>query len=157
MKVSQRGLYALKALLHLAGAFDRGVVKIHTIAEREGIPEKFLESILLALRNARVVSSLRGRDGGYQLRRPPEEVFIGDVVRLIDGPLAPFGDVVELQRLVRTDEKHPGLFDLFLEVRNAASAIVDKSTLADLLVRDRRVLATRGGGPRPPASPGEDG
>ena len=97
-----------------------------TVAEKEGIPEKFLEGILLALKNARVVSSERGREGGYRLRRPPREIFIGDVVRLIDGPLAPFGDVVELQHRVKTEVRHPGLFDLFLEVRNAASAIVDR-------------------------------
>jgi len=143
MKVSQRGLYALKALVYLAGAYDRGVVKIHAIAEAESIPEKFLEGILLALRNARVVASQRGREGGYQLRRPPAEILAGDVVRLIDGPLAPLGDVVELQRLVRTEARHPGLYDLFLDVRNAASAIVDRTSLADLVARDRALLGAR--------------
>jgi Rrf2 family protein len=121
------------------------MVPARTVAEREGIPEKFLEGILLALKNARVVSSERGRDGGYHLRRPPQEILIGDIVRLIDGPLAPFGDVVELQRRVKTEARHPGLFDLFLDVRNAASAIVDRTSLADLVERDRRVLAARGG------------
>jgi Rrf2 family protein len=143
MKVSQRGLYALKALVHLAEAYDQGVVKIRAIAEAESIPEKFLEGILLALRNARVVASLRGREGGYQLRRPPAEIRVGDVVRLIDGPLAPLGDVVELQRLVKTEARHPGLYDLFLDVRNAASAIVDRTSLADLVARDRRLLGAR--------------
>jgi Rrf2 family protein len=143
MKVSQRGLYALKALLHLAEAYERGLVKIHAVAEAETIPEKFLEGILLALKNARVVASQRGREGGYRLRRPPQEILIGDVVRLIDGPLAPFGDVVELQHLVRTEGRHPGLYDLFLEVRNAASAIVDRTTLADLLDRNRSLIAGR--------------
>jgi Rrf2 family protein len=150
MKVSQRGLYALKALLHLAGAYGRGVVKIREVAEAEDIPEKFLEGILLSLRNARVVSSQRGRDGGYRLRRPPQEILIGDVVRLIDGPLAPFGDVVELQHLVKTEDRHPGLYDLFLEVRNASSAIVDRTSLADLVLRNRRVLAARAGAARRP-------
>ena len=118
-------------------------MKIHAIAEAESIPEKFLEGILLALRNARVVASQRGREGGYQLRRPPAEVLVGDVVRLIDGPLAPLGDVVELQRLVRTEARHPGLYDLFLDVRNAASAIVDRTSLADLVARDRALLGAR--------------
>ena len=143
MKVSRRGLYALQALIHLAGAYDQGLVAARAIAEAEGIPEKFLEGILLALKNARVVSSERGREGGYRLRRPPREIFIGDVVRLIDGPLAPFGDVVELQHRVKTEARHPGLFDLFLEVRNAASAIVDRTSLFDLVERNRRVLAER--------------
>lgn len=143
MRVSRRGLYALQALVHLAEAWERGLVPARAIAEKEGIPEKFLEGILLALKNARVVSSERGREGGYRLRKPPAEIYIGDVVRLIDGPLAPFGDVVELQHRVKTEARHPGLFDLFLEVRNAASAIVDRTTLADLVERNRRVLAGR--------------
>ena len=143
MKVSHRGLYALQALIHLAEAYEAGLVVARTVAEKEGIPEKFLEGILLALKNARVVSSERGREGGYRLRKPPGEIFIGDVVRMIDGPLAPFGDVVELQHRVKTEARHPGLFDLFLEVRNAAAAIVDRTSLADLVERNRRVLAER--------------
>jgi Rrf2 family protein len=95
------------------------------------------------LKNARVISSERGRDGGYRLRKPPGEIFIGDVVRMIDGPLAPFGDVVELEHRVKTETRHAGLFELFLEVRNAAAAIVDRTSLADLLERNRRVLADR--------------
>lgn len=144
MKVSRRGLYALKALLHLAEVYDRGgVVKIREIAKQEEIPEKFLEAILVLLKNARLVVSERGREGGYRLRRPPGEIVIGDVVRLVDGPLAPFGDVVELQRRVKTERLHAGLFDLFLELRDAAAAIVDHRTLEDVLKRDRRLLETR--------------
>lgn len=143
LKISQRGLYALKALSHLAERWDGEIVPTHEIAEREGIPEKFLEAILLTLRNARLVASRRGREGGYRLRRPPAEIVVGDVVRLLDGPLAPFGDAAELARLVKTEPRHAGLFDLFLDVRNAAAAILDNTTLADLLERDRRILVAR--------------
>ncbi len=108
MKISHRGLYALKALIHLAEAYEGGLVTARAIAEKESIPEKFLEGILLALKNARVVSCERGREGGYRLRKPPEEIRIGDVVRLIDGPLAPFGDVVELQHLREDGDAPPG-------------------------------------------------
>src|ERR1051325_9621465 len=144
MKVSHRGLYALKALLHLAEAHERGLVKIHDIAEEESIPDKFLEGILVTLKNARLVSSERGREGGYRLRRPPGEILIGEVVRIMDGPLAPFGDAVELAHRVRTEPRHAGLFDVFLEVRNAAAAILDHTTLADVLERNQRLLARRG-------------
>lgn len=143
MKVSRRGLYALKALTYLAEAYDRGVVRIHEIAEDEEIPEKFLEAILVVLKNARVVVSRRGRDGGYRLRRPPHEILIGDVVRIVDGPLAPLGDAVELAHRVRTEQRHAGLFDLFLEVRNAAAGILDHVSLADLVDRNRRVFEQR--------------
>jgi Rrf2 family protein len=141
VKVSHRGLYALKALMHLADAHERGLVKIHEIAEEESIPEKFLEGILVTLKNARLVASQRGREGGYRLRRPPAEILVGEVVRIIDGPLAPFGDAVELAHRVRTEPRHPGLFDLFLDLRNAAAAILDHTSLADLVERNRRLRA----------------
>ena len=147
MKISQRGLYALKALSHLAGRWESGSVPTREIAEREEIPEKFLEAILVTLKNARIVTSQRGREGGYQLRRPPVEIVVGDVVRLLDGPLAPFGDNAELVRRVRSEPLHPGLFDLFLDVRNAAAAILDHTTLADLLARDARIFDARRGEP----------
>lgn len=148
MRVSHRGLYALKALIHLAEAFDGGLVKIHQIADEESIPVKFLEGILVTLKNARIVSSQRGREGGYRLRRPPAEILVGDVVRLVDGPLAPFGDAVELAHRVRTEPRHGGLFALFLDVRNAAAAILDHTSLADVVERNRKVLAGRPGSGR---------
>ena len=105
---------------------------------------KFLEGILVTLKNARLVASERGREGGYRLRRPPAEVLVGEVVRIMDGPLAPLGDAMELANLVRTEPRHAGLFDLFLDVRNAAAAILDHTTLADLVERNRKLLAARG-------------
>jgi len=143
MKVSHRGLYALKALMHLAESYDRGLVKIHEIADDESIPEKFLEGILVTLKNARLVSSQRGREGGYRLRRPPKEILVGEVMRIIDGPLAPFGDAVELAHRVKTEPRHAGLFDLFLEVRNSAAKILDHTSLGDVVIRNRRLLARR--------------
>ncbi len=143
MRLSQRGLYALEALVHLAEAYDRGVVKIHAIAEAESIPEKFLEGILVTLKNARLVSSVRGREGGYRLRRPPQEIRVGEVVRMIDCPLAPFGDAVELAQRVRTEARHAGLFDLLLEVRNASAGILDNTSLQDLVLRNRRLSSRR--------------
>jgi len=139
VRISRRGLYALEALVHLAAAHQRGLVKIHDVAAAESIPVKFLEGILVALKNARIVSSERGREGGYRLRRPPGEIMVGEVVRVVDGPLAPFGDAVELARRVRTEPRHPGLFALFLEVRNAASRILDHTSLADLVERNHKL------------------
>jgi Rrf2 family protein len=143
LRISQRGLYALKALVHLAEAWDIGLVKIHALAQDGAIPEKFLEAILVVLKNARIVTSQRGRDGGYRLRRPPGEIRVGEVIRVIDGPLAPFGDAAQLAHLIRTEDRHPGLFEVFLEVRDAASAILDHTSLADLVARNRRVLGSR--------------
>ena len=148
MKVSSRGLYALKALLHLADAYDRGLVKIREVADAEEIPEKFLEAILVTLKNARLVASQRGREGGYRLRRPPAEITIGEVVRVMDGPLAPLGDAAELAHRVRTEPRQAGLFDLLLDVRNAAAAILDHTSLADVLARNRALSGKRSRGGR---------
>jgi Rrf2 family protein len=143
VKLSHRGLYALRALVFLAERHGHGLASVQEIAEAEGIPVKFLESILGILRNARFVSSNRGRTGGYELYANPAEVRVGDIIRLIDGPLAPFSDLRGLTLRVATESRHPGLFDLLLDVRNAASAILDHTTLADLIERDRRIIENR--------------
>jgi len=137
MRISQRGLYALQALTLLARRHPGGVTKIRDIAQEEQLPEKFLEAILLDLKRGRVVVSVRGANGGYQLKRSPEDIFLGEVIRRIDGPLAPFEDAESLRRRVRTDAKHRPLFRVLLDVRNAAAGILDHTSLADLCCSSR--------------------
>ena len=92
----------------------------------------FLELILLELKHARIVESTRGAQGGYRLKRPPMKIFLGEIIRTIDGPLAPFEDAESLRRHVERDKKHSSLFRVFLAVRNAASGILDHTSLADI-------------------------
>ena len=132
MKISQKGLYALQAMMMLARRYNQGAIRIHEIAYEEGLPEKFLELILLELKNARIVESLRGAKGGYQLRRPPSEIHLSEIIRLIDGPLAPFGDAEQLRSLIHRDTEHRGLYQVFLSVRDAAARILEHTTLADI-------------------------
>src|SRR5579872_4302281 len=132
MKISQKGLYALQALMMLARAYDRGAIRIRDIAYEEGLPEKFLELILLELKNARIVESVRGAKGGYQLRRSPNEIHLSEIIRLVDGPLAPFGDAEQLRGLIDRDVEHRALYQVFMDVRNAAVRILDNTTLADI-------------------------
>lgn len=136
MKISQKGLYALQALMMLARHHQQGAIKIREIAYEEGLPEKFLELILLELKNARLVESVRGAKGGYQLRRAPAEIPLSEVIRLIDGPLAPFGDADQLRELIERDLPQRALYQVFLDVRDAAAKILDNTTLADLLAND---------------------
>jgi Rrf2 family protein len=133
MKISQKGLYALQALMMLARNYDQGAIRIRDVAYEEGLPEKFLELILLELKNARIVDSVRGAKGGYQLRRPPTEIHLSEIIRLIDGPLAPFGDAEQLRALIDRDAEHRALYKVFLEVRDAAAKILENKTLADIL------------------------
>jgi Rrf2 family protein len=133
MKVSQKGLYALQALTFLARRFDgKSASRIHDIAVDEVLPEKFLELILLELKHARIVESVRGAKGGYRLKRQPAEIFLGEIIRTIDGPLAPFEDAESLRRHVQEDTKHSALFQVLLSVRNAAAGILDRTSLADI-------------------------
>jgi Rrf2 family protein len=132
MKISSKGLYALEAMIRLARNFPERPTKIHEIASQEDIPEKFLELILLNLKAARLVESLRGANGGYRLRRAPDKIYLGEIIRTIDGPLAPMADAEGLRRLVKMDRKHSALYQVFLDVRNAAAGILDHTSLADL-------------------------
>jgi Rrf2 family protein len=133
MKISQKGLYALQAMMMLARHYHQGAIKIRDIAYEEGLPEKFLELILLELKNARMVDSVRGAKGGYRLRREPSGIPLSEIIRLIDGPLAPFGDAEQLRDLIDRDLSHRALYQVFLDVRDAAARILESTTLADLL------------------------
>ena len=133
MKISQKGLYALQAMMMLARHHHQGAIKIREIAYEEDLPEKFLELILLELKNARMVESVRGAKGGYQLRRDPAEIRLSEIMRLIDGPLAPFADAEQLRVLIDRDLPHRALYQVFLDVRDAAANILENTTLADLI------------------------
>ncbi len=117
----------------LARHHRQGAIKIREIAYEEDLPEKFLELILLELKNARMVESVRGAKGGYQLRRDPAEIRLSEIMRLIDGPLAPFADAEQLRVLIDRDLPHRALYQVFLDVRDAVAHILENTTLADLI------------------------
>lgn len=117
----------------LARHYNQGAIRIRDVAYEEGLPEKFLELILLELKNARIVESVRGAKGGYQLRRAPNTIFLSEIIRLVDGPLAPFGDAEQLRSLIDRDADHRALYKVFLQVRDAAAKILEHTSLADIV------------------------
>ena len=137
MRLSKRGEYALRALidLGLAEAQGRPLVQLSELADKERLPRKFLEQIFIQLREAGLIEARRGRDGGYFLAKPTAKIRIGDVVRLIDGPLAPISCASQTayERCSCPDEAHCGLRMLMLDVRNAIARILDKYTLAEVV------------------------
>jgi Rrf2 family protein len=137
VKVSKRGEYALRALIDfgLAEALGRPLLQVSELAAKEDLPIKFLEQILMQLKAAGYLESRRGKNGGYLLARPPENICIGQVIRLIDGPLAPIACVSQTayERCSCPDEEHCGLRMLMLDVRNAITNILDRYTLADVV------------------------
>lgn len=148
MKLSKRGEYALRSLINLGIAYEvgRSLVQVSELADKEKLPIKFLEQILQALKEAGVVASARGKFGGYRLAKPPREITIGQVVRLMDGPLAPIGCVSQTayEKCSCPDEVHCGLRMLMLDVRNAISGILDRYTLADVVEVTLRKLRRDG-------------
>jgi len=132
MKISRRGEYALKCLIALSFNYGKGILQLSEISRREGIPFKFLEQIMIMLKQGRIVKSQKGKHGGYQLVKAPEDISLGEIIRLIEGPLAPVGNEQELKFLVEERGRHCGLYAILLDVRNAISDILDRKTLANL-------------------------
>lgn len=130
-----KGKYGLKALLHLARLDQDEVVQSSEIAEENHISKKFLDTILADLRIAGFVAARKGRNGGYQLLRPPGEIRIGHVLRVIDGPLAPLPCASRLAYQKCNDcgeEETCSVRLLMLEVREAIVSVLDHRTLAEM-------------------------
>lgn len=141
MRLSKRGEYGLRAMIRLATwETDQpgpALVQIKAIAERENIPMKFLEQILLSLKNAGLLHSRMGIGGGYSLAHPPEQINLGQIVRTLDGPLAPVNCVSHMayEPCGCPDEESCGLRLVMFDVRSAIAGILDNTTLADVAVR----------------------
>jgi Rrf2 family protein len=134
--ISKKAKYALKALKVLAEEYGKGPVLISHISTSEGIPKKFLEAILLDLRNSGILQSQKGKGGGYFLRMAPEEVSFSKVLRIIDGPIAPtlcvslyfYGKCADC-----ISEEACRLRAIMEQWRDANLAVLDRTTLLDLI------------------------
>lgn len=143
--LSRKARYALRALYALTADEARGPVLIADLADREHIPRKFLEAILLELKNAGILRSKKGKGGGYALARSPEQITMGQVIRTIDGPLAPLPCASE-RAYVKceecTDDATCGTRQVMKKVRDAVAAILDSTTLADVHAQIARARAS---------------
>jgi Rrf2 family protein len=133
--LTKKGKYGLKAMVHLAGAEPGRPMLVNEIAEQNGIPKKFLDTILGELRNAGLLHSKKGKGGGYSLGRPASEIRVGHIIRVLDGPLAPIAcaSKTAYQRCDDcTDEKQCAVRMMMLEVRQAISTVLDNRSLAEM-------------------------
>lgn len=148
MKLSRKGEYALRALicLGLGEAYGLERLQVAEIASSDHIPEKFLEQIMNELRDGGFVKGLRGRKGGYRLSRPATAISLGQVIRHIEGPLAPVACAshTAYERCSCPDEANCGLRMLMLDVRNAISDILDRHTLGSVVLVAQRKLESSG-------------
>jgi Rrf2 family protein len=134
--LSKKSQYAFKALTYLTEKFNEGPVLISEISKKKKIPLKFLENILLELKKADILDSKKGKGGGYFLKKSPEKIKVATVIRLINGPIAmlPCVSLYFYERCKNCNEKHCGLHDMMIEVRDATLGIVENRTLKDLVV-----------------------
>ena len=139
MNLTVRGEYALRALLVLGRSqlVDDSVVRIQAISEQQNIPKRFLEHILNDLKSAGLVESKRGVAGGYRLRKPPERITLAEIIRHVEGPLAPVSCVSErfYEKCSCPDEARCPIRSVMMEVREATVKILERVTVADLCER----------------------
>jgi Rrf2 family protein len=134
--LTKKAKYALKALIALTREEGKGPMLISSIARQEGIPKKFLEQILLELRNQGILQSQKGKGGGYFLGRPSYEITMGQVVRIIDGPLAPLPCVSQTAYRKCTecfDERTCGIRMVMKEVRDSTARILDGIRMSEVI------------------------
>jgi Rrf2 family protein len=134
--ISKKTKYGLKALLYLARQYDQGPILIADLAREENMPKKFLEAILLALKNNGILQSKKGKGGGYYLGRHPKTITFGQAIRIMEGPLAPVPCVSESSYAHCTEcenEVTCGIRLVMKDVRDSMAAILDGTSLADVL------------------------
>ena len=140
--LSKKTKYAIKALIVLGRNYGKEPMQILRIAEEERIPKKFLEQILLEMRNAGILYSKKGAGGGYSLNKAPEDIRLSQVMRLIDGPIALL-PCVSLNFYRRCDECKSeevcGIRDAFVDVRNAMLQILNDTSVADIINKEKRL------------------
>ena len=145
MRLSKRGEYGLRAMMLLAEFYEPlespPPTRIKDISEVENIPIKYLEQILLALKNAGLLNSKKGIHGGYYLAKHPSEIYLGQIVRILDGPLAPIRCVSQMayEPCGCRDEETCGLRMVMGDVRNAIAEILDNTSLEDMCNRVSKV------------------
>jgi Rrf2 family protein len=132
MRLTSRSEYALLALVHLARHADEGYLPVQAVAIAQAIPPKFLEQILLTLKRARYVRSLKGPRGGYCLAKPAKRISLAEVIRLFDGALAPTESVSKYFYESTPVEKERNLLRVFREIRDHVSRKLESTTLADV-------------------------
>ncbi len=136
MKLSKRGEYGLRALQDLARHHGEGPLPNKELAERNNIPARFLEQIMLILKHGQIVHSRKGPKGGYYLARPPEQITLAEAVRLLDGPLSPVSCTSETayEPCGCPDMNTCGLRKVMKEVRDVVAEMMENTTLADLTI-----------------------
>jgi Rrf2 family protein len=133
MKLTSRSEYALLALVYLARRNTTGFISVETIAAAQNIPQKFLEQIMLALKRAKYVRSSKGQHGGYMLAKPANQISLAEVIRLLDGALAPTESVSRYFYEATPIERERRLIKVFKDIRDYVADKMESTTIADMI------------------------
>lgn len=137
MRISSKGDYGLRALFDLAQRFGEGPVQSEEIATRQGIPANYLNQLLITMRRAGLIESLRGPQGGHQLARRPDAITLLEILTVLEGPLLP-GDSARDDLLPTQPDDHELVGDLWVDLRGQIEQILTAITLDDLCQRKRQ-------------------
>jgi Rrf2 family protein len=143
--LSKKTKYAIKALVVMGKNIDKPPMQISRIAEEERIPKKFLEQILLDLRNAGYLYSKKGAGGGYSLNKDPKEIYLVSIMRLTGGPIAmvPCASLNFFHKCEECQEETScGIRDVFIKVRDETLKILSETSIADVIEREKSLLLT---------------
>ncbi len=139
MKLSTRGRYGLRAMIDMAQSEDKGPIATRTIAERQGISERYLEQLMVPLKRAGLVKSVRGSQGGYILGRNPQDISAGDIIRVLEGPIAPVECVSETNPESCSRADYCVTRVIWTKVRDSIAEVLDSYTLTDLAQESQKV------------------
>ncbi|MDD8030470.1 MAG: Rrf2 family transcriptional regulator [Acidobacteriota bacterium] len=139
MKLSTKGEYASRAMLELSARYGQGPVPIKIISLSQAIPEQFLAQILLLLKRAGYLKSKKGPNGGYYLSKPPELISVAEVIRVMDGPLAPINCVSVIEHEPCPLEDRCGLRFLWKEIRDMVASHLEKTSFQDILTKQIKI------------------
>lgn len=143
MKLSKKSDYALRAMIYLSMNYKNGAVQIKEISAKEKIPQKFLENILLTLRKVGILNSKVGIKGGYELARSPDLITLGEVIRVLDGAIAPVDCVSKISYKPCSEEVTCVIRGVMMDIRNAIADVLDTMTFDDMCKRVKDSLDKR--------------
>lgn len=148
MILSTKGRYGVKAALDLALNYGKGPIPLKSIAERQGISDLYLEQLIATLRKDGIVKSVRGAQGGYMLSREPSRISVGDIIRALEGPMAPSECVIEDQESECVNADYCVTRVLWEKIKDSIDRVIDSITLQDMVEDYRRmtkeILAQKG-------------
>lgn len=132
MKLSTRGRYGLKAMYQLACHYGEGPIPLNSIADEQDLSENYLEQLVATLRKEGLLNSVRGAQGGYMLAKPPEDITVGNILRILEGNLAPADCVIDEEYECAKEESCVTKL-VWMRIRDSIDEVIDSITLKDML------------------------